>query len=138
MAVKGKTLTAIMRYVIISSVMIDKITEASLLYDFYGQLLSKRKQEVMELYHEENLSLAEIAEEFGISRAAVHDSLKSAEKALAQYEEKLGLVNKFVKSSEAISHIDRAIDRLIENYGHKDEGLARELETIKTVINSLE
>ena len=37
----------------------DKITEASLLYDFYGQLLTKRKQEVMELYHEENLTLNE-------------------------------------------------------------------------------
>ena len=44
----------------------------------------------MELYHEENLSLAEIAEEFGISRVAVHDSLKSAEKSLAEYEEKAG------------------------------------------------
>ena len=45
---------------------IDEITQASLLYDFYGQLLSKRQSEVMELYHEENLSLAEIAAEFGI------------------------------------------------------------------------
>ena len=37
---------------------IDEITQASLLYDFYGQLLSKRQKEVMELYHEENLSLS--------------------------------------------------------------------------------
>ena len=48
--------------------MFDKITEVSLLYDFYGQLLSKRQQEVMSLYYEENLSLSEIAEEFSISR----------------------------------------------------------------------
>ena len=58
---------------------IDEITQASLLYDFYGQLLSKRQSEVMELYHEENLSLAEIAAEFGISRQGVHDALKNAE-----------------------------------------------------------
>lgn len=118
--------------------MIDKIMEASLLYDFYGQLLTQRKQQVMELYHEENLSLAEIAQEFGISRTAVHESLKSAEKSLAEYEEKLGLVNKFMKSKEAISQIDRSIDRLIEDHADKDEDLARELESIKLVINSLE
>ena len=112
--------------------------EASLLYDFYGQLLTQRKQQVMELYHEENLSLAEIAQEFGISRTAVHESLKSAEKSLVEYEEKLGLVNKFMKSKEAISQIDRSIDRLIEDHADKDEDLARELESIKLVINSLE
>lgn len=112
--------------------------EASLLYDFYGQLLTERKQQVMELYHEENLSLAEIAQEFGISRAAVHESLKSAEKSLAEYEEKLGLVKKFVKSQNAIEKIDSVIDKLIEEHGDKDEELAKELESIKLVINSLE
>ncbi|MDO4395515.1 MAG: YlxM family DNA-binding protein [Clostridia bacterium] len=118
--------------------MMDKIMEASLLYDFYGQLLTERKQQVMELYHEENLSLAEIAQEFGISRAAVHESLKSAEKSLAEYEEKLGLVKKFVKSQNAIEKIDSVIDKLIEEHGDKDEELAKELESIKLVINSLE
>ena len=57
---------------------IESIAENSLLYDFYGQLLSKRQQEVMALYHEENYSLSEIAEEFGISRQAVHDTLKKS------------------------------------------------------------
>lgn len=117
--------------------MIDKITEASLLYDFYGQLLTKRKQQVMELYHEENLSLAEIADEFGISRAAVHDSLKSAEKALTEYEEKLGLVSKFMKSNEAIAEIDQMIDGLSEKYSENQE-LVSGLEEIKSVINGLE
>ena len=55
---------------------IDDITRQSLLYDFYGALLTKRQREVMELYHEENLSLAEIADEFGISRQGVHDALQ--------------------------------------------------------------
>lgn len=117
--------------------MIDKITEASLLYDFYGQLLTKRKQEVMRLYHEENFSLAEIAEEFGISRAAVHDSLKTAEKSLREYEEKLGLVGKFMASSEAIARIDQMIASLSEKY-QKQTDLVAQLEEIKSVINSLE
>lgn len=117
--------------------MIDKITEASLLYDFYGQLLTKRKQEVMELYHEENLSLAEIADEFGISRAAVHDSLKTAEKALLEYEEKLGLVAKFMKSNAVIEKIDREISDMAARYKDNEE-LVSELEEIKSVINGLE
>jgi len=115
----------------------DKITEASLLYDFYGQLLTKRKQEVMELYHEENLTLAEIAEEFGISRAAVYDSLKSAEKSLQEYEQKLKLVAKFMATSEAIGKIDEMIDRLAEAHGD-NSGLVNSLEEIKSVINGLE
>lgn len=115
----------------------DKITEASLLYDFYGQLLTKRKQEVMELYHEENYTLAEIADEFGISRAAVHDSLKSAEKSLQEYEQKLKLVAKFVETNEAIQKIDEMIDCLAE--AHKENsGLVNSLEEIKSVINGLE
>ena len=93
---------------------IDDITRQSLLYDFYGELLTKRQREVMELYHEENLSLAEIADEFGISRQGVYDALKNGEKALASYEEKLGLVEKFRKSSEAIDKIDERIDNIIE------------------------
>ncbi len=115
----------------------DSITEASLLYDFYGQLLTKRKQEVMELYHEENLSLAEIAEEFGISRAAVHDSLKSAEKSLKEYEEKLGLVSKLMQSNEAIAKIDAMIWQLSQRYKENRE-LVNGLEEIKSVIDGLE
>lgn len=89
---------------------IESIAENSLLYDFYGQLLSKRQQEVMALYHEENLSLSEIADEFGISRQAVHDTLKKAEMALIEYEQKLGLVEKLVNSRQAIAEIDRKIE----------------------------
>ncbi|MGC2872207.1 YlxM family DNA-binding protein [Ihubacter sp. rT4E-8] len=117
--------------------MIDKITQASLLYDFYGQLLTRRKQQVMELYHEENLSLAEIAEEFGISRAAVHDSLKSAEKSLAEYETKLGLVARFMESGEAFRRIDRMLDDLCERY-EGDSALTQALLEIKAVISGLE
>lgn len=109
--------------------MLDTNLEASLLFDFYGQLLSPRQQEVMSLYHEENLSLAEIAEEFSISRAAVHDSLKKAEKALAQYEEKLGLVARFVKTNQAIEKIDEIIDGMESN---------EKLEEIKSIIDKLE
>ena len=124
---------------------IESIAENSLLYDFYGQLLSRRQQEVMALYHEENLSLSEIAEEFGISRQAVHDTLKKAELALGEYEAKLGLVARLPRSKEAISGIDRRIDELISELTKAkgiepavDAQIIAKLEEIKSIISRLE
>ena len=91
----------------------DDVTRQSLLYDFYGELLTERQKEVMELYNEENLSLAEIAEEFGISRQGVHDALHKAQKALEEYERKLGLVERFSATREAIDNISAEIDGAI-------------------------
>ena len=71
---------------------IERVEYASMLYDFYGSLLSEAKKEVMALYHEDNLSLSEIAEELGQTRQAVLYTLRKAEKALGEYEEKLGLI----------------------------------------------
>ena len=71
---------------------IERVEYVSLLYDFYGSLLSDSQNENMALYHEDNLSLSEIAEELGQTRQAVHYNLRKAEKALKSYEEKLGLV----------------------------------------------
>ena len=121
---------------------IDEITQASLLYDFYGQLLSRRQKEVMELYHEENLSLSEIAAEFDISRQGVHDALKNAEKSLKSYEEKLGLVAKFQKSSEAVKEIDGIIDNVIGRLQERHQAGAaeavNELKKVKLIIDKLE
>jgi predicted DNA-binding protein YlxM (UPF0122 family) len=121
---------------------IDEITQASLLYDFYGQLLSRRQKEVMELYHEENLTLSEIASEFDISRQGVHDALKNAEKSLKGYEEKLGLVEKFEKTSDAISRIDKMIEKLISSLQGTETadnaGTVKKLEEIKSIIDKLE
>lgn len=121
---------------------IDEITQASLLYDFYGQLLSKRQKEVMELYHEENLTLSEIASEFDISRQGVHDALKNAEKSLKGYEEKLGLVEKFEKTSDAIRGIDNIIEKLIASLQNAEitetAEIVKKLEEIKSIIDKLE
>ncbi len=79
---------------------IDRVEYASMLYDFYGSLLNEAGREVMSMYHEDNLSLSEIAEELGQSRQAVHYTLKKAEKALGEYEEKLGLIAAYKKNQE--------------------------------------
>ena len=121
---------------------IDDIARASLLYDFYGKLLPRRQSQVMELYHEENLSLSEIAEEFGISRQGVHDALKNAEKALMEYEEKLGLVEKFQRSSDAVRKIDDMIDGIMVSLEKENGQVAEEtvvkLKQVRDIIDELE
>lgn len=100
---------------------IERVEYVSMLYDFYGNLLSKSQNEVMALYHEDNLSLSEIAEELGQTRQAVHYTLRKAEKALESYEEKLGLVASYKSNQELASRAFRLIDSagIVEPYGDK-------------------
>ena len=84
----------------------EKIVEQGLLYDFYGELLTRHQQEIYESIVYENLSLGEIAEAQGISRQAVHDIVKRCDKTLLCYEEKLKLVARFESIKEKISQID--------------------------------
>ena len=69
--------------------------ELTMLLDFYGALLPDKQHEMMRLRVEEDLSLSEIADGFGVSRQAVHDALRKAEKTLTDMEEKLHLVEKY-------------------------------------------
>lgn len=75
--------------------MFQKDMKYSLLLDFYGDILSERKREIIELYYNEDLSLAEVSEITGISRQGVRDSVKKTEIELSQLEEKLGLAKRF-------------------------------------------
>ena len=64
------------------------------LYDLYGSLLTKKQQEMIELYYCDDLSLSEISEQFNISRNAVYDCLKKGIKQLENYEKELKLHKK--------------------------------------------
>lgn len=116
-------------------IMFEEITRVNLLYDFYGNLLTKRQREVMYLYHEENYSLSEIADEFQISRQGVHDALKNAEKSLNDYEEKLGLVDRFDKTEKVINEIDNTIDKIVKE--DIDKNIKEKLLNIKTMIDGI-
>lgn len=74
----------------------EDILRLTLLFDFYGELLTEKQKYIFEMYHLNDLSLAEIAEELGISRQAVRDQLKRTEKALNGYEDKLNLLERFM------------------------------------------
>ncbi|MEG1850054.1 MAG: YlxM family DNA-binding protein, partial [Oscillospiraceae bacterium] len=94
------------------------------LYDFYGELLTEKQQEVIELYYNEDLSLAEIAAHSGITRQGVRDSIKRAECQLTEFEQLLGLSERFQRinqSLEAIVQNAAEIDRInMRLYGSKE------------------
>lgn len=90
----------------------DKLSEIPLLYDFYGQLLTPKQREYLELYYHHDLSLGEIGEEFSISRQAVYDIIRRGEKVLGEYEAKLGLVARFRKEREELVHILEYLEKL--------------------------
>ena len=73
------------------------IFKSSLLYDFYGELLTEHQKEIYEDFILNDLSLGEIAQDRGISRQGVHDLVKRCDKILNGYEEKLHLVERFTK-----------------------------------------
>lgn len=86
--------------------------DISLLYDFYGELLQHSQQRVIELYVNDDLSLAETAEILGISRQGVRDSLGRAERKLREYEEKLGLLRAYRRRQERADHIRALIEEI--------------------------
>jgi predicted DNA-binding protein YlxM (UPF0122 family) len=83
----------------------EKLARMNLLYDFYGQLLTERQRRFVELYYAHDLSLGEIAEEFGVSRQAVYDILKRSEQSLTDYESKLGLVFRHLHNCRLLGEV---------------------------------
>lgn len=88
-----------------------KNLEISVLLDFYGTMLTDKQRDVVELYYNEDLSLAEIAAHSGITRQGVRDSIKRAEAQLTEYEERLGLASRFREIQGSLeSIVSRARD----------------------------
>lgn len=115
----------------------DKTLRDSLLMDFYGELLPKRQKDVIKLYYEEDLSLSEISEEFGISRQGVHDALKKGQLSLAEYEKTLGLIQKFQDQRQKIRELSKELESIIDNK-QGDVNLEENLNRIKELLQNFE
>ena len=92
----------------------EERVEISMLMDLYGELLTDKQKDIMELYFNEDLSLAEISELTKTSRQAIYDIIKRCHKTLQGYEERLGLLNKSLKSNEIKMQLLKMIEKNIE------------------------
>ena len=82
----------------------------TMLLDFYGEILTQRQREFFDLYYNEDLSLAEIAENYDISRQGVRDAIVRAEAAINELEDKTGLLKRFMRLREKIDSIESAAE----------------------------
>lgn len=97
----------------------EKNVEITLLYDIYGKLLTDKQAEAVELYYNEDLSLAEIGANTGISRQGVRDNIKRAEAVLYDTEEKLGIAERFLKIKKKTAEIDNIIGDIENSADYK-------------------
>jgi len=93
----------------------------TMLYDFYGELLTERQKEFYDLYYNEDLSLSEIAENYGISRQGVRDVIVRAEAYMTEIEDKTGLVKRFMQFIPHLDAIGAATKELRELNARKFE-----------------
>ena len=109
---------------------IEERPEHSLLYDFYGALLKENQRRMFEASILDDYNLAEIAEDENITRQGVHDAIKRACKQLREYEQKLGLVEKFEKQKELV----KKLHIILKGMNIGDEG---ELEEVYSIIDEI-
>ncbi len=83
----------------------SKNLEIAFLLDFYGEMLTEKQRDMVDYYYNDDLSLSEIAENEGITRQGVRDSIKRAEAQMLEMEERLGLARRFRRISGDIQQI---------------------------------
>ncbi len=94
----------------------ERIVEQTLLYDFYGELLTEHQKRIYEAAVFDDMSYTEIAEDEGISRQGVFDLVKRCDNILKGYEDKLHLVEKFVENKSQAAKISQLAKKLETGY----------------------
>ena len=112
----------------------------TMLYDFYGDVLTDRQKEFYDLYYNEDLSLAEIAENYGITRQGVRDVIVRAEAILTDLEDKTGLIKRFNVMQPDIKSILASADALskLNEEKYNDPELESFVTTIRTSAQELQ
>lgn len=111
---KGENFTA---YNLQGGGTMGKDLELSYLLDFYGKVLTEKQRDVMEQYYNDDLSLSEIGENFGITRQGVRDSIKRGESVLLDLEEKVGFASRY----RAIQSTLLELENLAANIQYKNK-----------------
>ena len=107
----------------------------TMLFDFYGDILTERQRELFDLYYNEDLSLAEIAENCGISRQGVRDVIVRAEAAMNELEDKTGLLKRFMRMQDSVDAIVAAANE-IKTINYRQYENPRLDELADAVLNS--
>ncbi|AEE96253.1 YlxM family DNA-binding protein [Mahella australiensis] len=88
----------------------DRIAEVGLLLDLYGSILTDKERNMLDLHYNYDLSLAEIAEQMGVTRQAVHDNIKRGEAQLYELDSKLHLLEQHMKQKKYLDDILAQMD----------------------------
>ena len=133
-AVKIYHFTAVI-FILTGGYVVAKNLEVSVLVDFYGDMLTDKQRNFLDLYYNEDLSLSEIAENEGITCQGVRDSIKRAEVQLFDMESKLHLSQRFGVVRDGLKEISECADK-IYNY-NLEHSLSREINDNVARIKSL-
>ena len=109
----------------------ELIVKKALLYDFYGELLTDHQKSIYADYILNDIGISEIAVERKISRQGVHELVKRCDKLLQDYEDKLHLVDKFLKAKTLVSEINQLAARFDET---ENPALVKEIMEISNHI----
>ena len=109
--------------------------EMLLLFDYYGDMLTERQRMCLDLRYNQDLSLAEIAEELGVSRQGVHDNIIRAEAHLQKMEAKTGCVRRYLQGRSAMQEILACVGKLQD---HTDPLVRETADKIAAAARSIE
>ena len=111
----------------------------AMLFDFYGDVLTPRQKEFYDLYYNEDLSLAEIAENNGITRQGVRDVIVRAEAILTDLEDKTGLIKRFHAMRKQLQEVEEAAeDILVRNTRYEDPNIDASARKILNISRQME
>lgn len=115
----------------------EKIYEQTLLYDFYGEMLTEHQKQIYEDVVYNDMSLSEIAEECGISRQGVHDLIRRCDRILQEYEEKLHLVKKFMEAKRKLNELEALTGENVESREGQELSLEERMGRIRQIAREL-
>ena len=113
----------------------EKNVKVSMLCQIYGKLLTEKQYNFLDDYYNNDFSLSEIAENYGITRQAARDNIVKGENKLFEYEEKLGIMKKTLKQEQQIVKILSELTKIQTQFS--DEEIASILENVRKELNCL-
>ena len=114
--------------------LLKKTIKITMLFDFYGSMLTEKQKQIINSYFYNDLSLSEIADNIGISRQGVYDHLHRSEKSLKKYEANLGLLKKYNKIRKNINDLEDIMTAKGILAEDQNQDLSKKLESIKSIL----